>query len=178
MSSNLQTPIIRTATLADAKQLSLIAEKTFRDAFHADNTSEDLNLHCKQYFSKAIQKKEILDPNRLTLLCECNNTLIGFIQLRWGKFPTCITGTFPSEIQRFYLDKTWHGRGAAQELMNAAITALQNRESDIVWLGVWESNPRAIAFYEKFDFKETGSQMYQVGNDPQRDLIMARSLLN
>jgi ribosomal protein S18 acetylase RimI-like enzyme len=45
-----------------------------------------------------------------------------------------------------------------------------------VWLGVWERNPRAIRFYERNGFAAVGDHIFQLGSDPQRDLIMVRRL--
>jgi ribosomal protein S18 acetylase RimI-like enzyme len=58
--------------------------------------------------------------------------------------------------------------------MNACIEEMSLHRSDVVWLGVWERNPRAIAFYRKFGFREVGTHVFPLGNDPQRDIVMAR----
>jgi GNAT superfamily N-acetyltransferase len=44
------------------------------------------------------------------------------------------------------------------------------------WLGVWERNPRANAFYRKVGFTDVGSHVFMVGTDPQTDRIMVRHL--
>jgi ribosomal protein S18 acetylase RimI-like enzyme len=66
------------------------------------------------------------------------------------------------------------GQGIAQELMHACIRELEQRGADAVWLGVWEHNPRAIAFYKKSGFVEVGNQVFPLGGDLQRDIVMAR----
>ncbi|NUO82171.1 hypothetical protein HUU05_19035 [candidate division KSB1 bacterium] len=43
-----------------------------------------------------------------------------------------------------------------------------------MWLGVWERNAAAIAFYRKAGFVEVGTQTFQLGEDRQRDFLMAR----
>lgn len=43
-----------------------------------------------------------------------------------------------------------------------------------LWLGVWERNPRAIAFYERWGFATVGSHVFRLGSDDQTDLIMER----
>jgi ribosomal protein S18 acetylase RimI-like enzyme len=58
--------------------------------------------------------------------------------------------------------------------MAAALEMAQRGGADRVWLGVWEHNPRAIAFYRKCGFDETGEQVFLLGRDPQRDLVMSR----
>ena len=45
---------------------------------------------------------------------------------------------------------------------------------DVIWLGVWEHNPRAIAFYHKWGFKQVGTQTFHLGDDLQTDWVMAR----
>ena len=42
----------------------------------------------------------------------------------------------------------------------------------MLWLGVWERNPRAQAFYRKSGFADVGSQVFLVGTDAQTDRVM------
>ena len=56
--------------------------------------------------------------------------------------------------------------------MNASIREAKQRGYDSLWLGVWEKNPRAIEFYKKWGFREVGSHVFMVGDDPQKDYIM------
>ena len=70
----------------------------------------------------------------------------------------------------------WHGKGLAQALMDACIGELRRQNADAVWLGVWEHNPRAIAFYRKCGFTEVGEHVFVLGEDPQRDVVMVKPL--
>lgn len=167
---------IRHATPADARPLAQLAEETFRATFGAMNTAVDMDLHCQTSYSEALQAREIAQPNMLTLLCEQSGQLIGFAQLRWAETPSCVSGKTPGEIQRFYLAHAWHGQGIAQKMMSACLAEMGQHGSDVVWLGVWEHNPRAIAFYEKFGFTAVGDHIFPLGHDPQRDIIMVRSI--
>ena len=168
-------PIIRKANLGDALQLSQVAESTFRATFELTNTAENMTLFCKKNYSVDIQASEIANSNMLTFLCEDNGHLIGFAQLHWGDVPKYVEARSASEIQRLYVADNWHGKGIAQQLMNSCIEEIQQRKSEAIWLGVWEHNPRAITFYKKFGFTEVGEHVFIVGNDPQRDIIMART---
>lgn len=167
---------IRTADAEDAEQLARIGEQTFRDTFAAANTADDMDLHCRESYGPHIQAGEISDPNMRTLLAEAGSEILGFCQLRWGPAPQCVQAVTPGEIMRLYVLSGWHGRGIAQQLMESALDILQHRGSDVVWLGVWEHNPRAITFYTKYGFTEVGAHVFAVGTDPQRDLVMIRSL--
>lgn len=170
-------PQIRQAVPEDAEQLSKIAEETFRATFSAENSVEDMELHCKKSFGVGVQRSEILDPKKACLLCECNGSLVGFAQLTWQPPPSCVTtAKRPGEIHRLYVTSKFHGQGVAQLLMTAALEEMARHETDIVWLGVWENNPRAISFYNKFDFIEVGDHRFRLGNDLQRDIIMSRTI--
>jgi ribosomal protein S18 acetylase RimI-like enzyme len=172
----LPVPSIRKAHARDARKLSEIAEATFRATFGAMNAAEDMELHCRSSYGEDIQAAEIANPGMVTLLSEHEGRLAGYAQLRWGEAPGCVCAERPGEIQRLYVIADWHGTGIAQELMSACIEELQQRGSDVVWLGVWERNPRAISFYEKFGFVAVGEHTFPLGGDPQRDIIMMRAV--
>jgi ribosomal protein S18 acetylase RimI-like enzyme len=80
------------------------------------------------------------------------------------------------EIVRFYVDRPWHGRGVAQTLMAAAASMARAAGARTLWLGVWERNERAIAFYRKSGFADVGTKIFVLGTDHQRDLVLARPL--
>jgi diamine N-acetyltransferase len=172
----MKVQLIRRANHDDARPLSILAESTFRQAFGSANTLENMTNHCRAKYSESIQALEISDPKSLTLLAECENKLIGFAQIRWRGAPSFVRGEVPSEIQRFYVLSEWHGKDVATNLIKACFDEIKTRGSDLVWLGVWERNARAIAFYKKLGFIEQGEQVFNLGSDPQRDIVMARML--
>lgn len=169
---------VRIAQPSDASALAHLAESTFRDTFAAVNTAANMDAHCRAHYGAEVQRREIADAAMLTFVAEHDDGLVGYAQLRFGSAPACVAGDTPGEIQRLYVHRDWHGRGIAQELMRASLDALRERGSDVAWLGVWEHNPRAIAFYRKFGFVEVGDHVFQVGDDPQRDLVMMRAMAN
>ncbi len=169
-------PTIRPANLTDARPLALVAETTFRETFAAANTAEDMALHCRESYGEAIQAAELADPARATLLCTDRDQIVGFAQLRWQGAPACVKARAPGEIQRLYVVNEWQGRGAAKLLMEACLAEMIRRRTDVAWLGVWERNPRAIAFYRKFGFAEAGEHRFLLGKDQQRDLVMVRAM--
>jgi GNAT superfamily N-acetyltransferase len=130
--------------------------------------------HLASSYGPALQRAEIADPAMRTLLAEHEGAPVGFAQLRRSVPPACVTSPEPVEILRFYVDRPWHGRGVAQRLMEAALAEASALGAASVWLGVWEHNPRAAAFYRKYGFVEVGAQEFVVGQDRQRDLVMLR----
>jgi ribosomal protein S18 acetylase RimI-like enzyme len=171
-------PKVRRARRDDATQLAVIAEKTFRDTFAGVNSPEDMDLHCRTRYSEAIQAKEIADRDRVTLLCEDGGRLVGFAQLRLGKALSCVVADAAGEIQRLYVISEFQGKGIAHDLMNACMDEMTGHRSDVVWRGGWERNPKASAFYRKFGAREVCAHIFPLGNDPQRDVVMARPVVD
>ena len=168
--------VLRRATLADAELLAAFGERTFRDAFEAVNNPDDIDTYVSATYSIAKQHADLEDPARLTLIAEQDGATVGYAQLRHGDVPPCVQGPAPVELLRFYVDRTWHGQGIAQAMMAEVIAAALADGSKTLWLGVWERNPRAIAFYRKCGFDDVGSHEFVMGADHQTDRILARSL--
>lgn len=165
---------IRAALESDAAALARLAEETFRATFAASNPAENMQRHCESSYGESIQLAEIRDPNLETWLAEDGGRLVAYAQLRRGAVPAAVVAQRPVEILRFYVHADAHGKGVAQALMAHALGRAMQLGADVVWLGVWEHNPRAIAFYRKWGFEVVGEHVFMMGDDPQRDLLMRR----
>lgn len=173
---------IRLAAPADAPRLSAFAAEAFRDTFGPDNTPADMDRYVAESFTTERQAAEIEEARAIVLLAELADAasrlhLAGYAHLVAGEAPpAAVTGPDPIELKRFYVGRRWHGRGVAQALMKAALSAAEERGGKTVWLGVWERNPRAVAFYRKFGFVRVGEQTFVLGEDRQTDWLLVRAL--
>ncbi len=172
----MMTAAIRPGVLADAAALAELAARTFHDTFAAENNPQDMALHSAQKYGVAQQSAELLDENICTLLAEIDGALAGYAQLQRGPAPPCVTGDAPMELWRLYVAQEWHGRGVALVLMNAVDTEVRKRGARTLWLGVWERNARAKAFYGKYGFTDVGAHTFMLGTDKQVDRIWVRSI--
>jgi diamine N-acetyltransferase len=172
---------IRTASSADAPRLSRLAVTTFRDAFEAANSPEDMERYLAEAFTTEQQAAEIADPENTILVAEHGHSpddveLVGYAHLGSASPPESVVGPAPLELKRLYVARAWHGRGVAQALMIALLDAARARRAETLWLGVWERNPRAVAFYEKHGFTRVGEHSFILGSDVQTDWVYARPL--
>jgi GNAT superfamily N-acetyltransferase len=167
---------VRLAQPADVEPLSQLAIRTFRDTYAEHNQPENMARYLAEHFSPAHQAEELADPAMATVIAEAGRRLIGYAQLRVGNPPECVPGSDPLELSRFYVDRPWHGRGVAQALMSATLAEAARRGARTLWLGVWERNPRGIAFYRKCGFADVGGQTFVLGTDRQDDRVMALAL--
>jgi GNAT superfamily N-acetyltransferase len=156
--------VIRRATLDDAAALAELGARTFHDAFDAHNRIEDVDAYVTRTYGEAQQREEIASADSVTLVAEEEGRLIAFAQMR--RVDDAV------ELARFYVDQRLHGRGVAQALMAAVRDAARALGCRRLWLGVWERNARAIAFYAKCGFRDIGSHPFLLGSDLQTDRLM------
>lgn len=171
---------IRAARAADAQPLTALAERTFRDTFADENSSEDMDAYVRSVFSLARIREELADAANIFLLAHLGRARqpTGYAKLRAGLVDPNVAGANPIELQRLYVDRRAIGHGVGAALMRATLDAAQAADYRTLWLGVWEHNPRAISFYERWQFKAVGDHIFRLGSDNQKDLIMVRSVLD
>ena len=164
------------ATEADARLLAALAERLFVDAFGAMNAPDDLRLFLAKTYSPELQLAELRDADRVAWIAEANGKPVGYAMARRDSASPHVSARCPAELQRIYADPSWHGRGVGGALLRASVEQAREWGCDVLWLGVWERNPRGIAFYEKWGFRRVGEHRFVVGTDPQNDHVMALRL--
>lgn len=167
---------IRRGTRADAGLLSELGARTFSETFAADNTPEDLAAYMATSFNVQLQTAQLEDPASIFLIAEVNGNAAGYARLLDREPAKGIEGSKPVELVRLYVLREWLGRGIGEQLMRACIDAARQAGHETIWLGVWERNARAQAFYRKWDFRTVGEHIFPLGADLQRDLLMERAL--
>jgi ribosomal protein S18 acetylase RimI-like enzyme len=167
---------IRLATVRDAELVAKISQLTFVESFAADNTPEDMELFLTQQFTRGRLMLEVGKPELDFLLAYVEDELAGYAKLRDGKAPAEIKGK-ALEIARLYANKAFIGKGVGAQLMAACIRMAEEKKKQWVWLGVWEHNQRAIAFYERWGFVKFGECDFLLGTDLQRDWLMKKELV-
>ena len=170
---------LRVATADDAAPLARLAARLFEEAFAADNTPEDMAGYLATAFTEERQRSELEDPGSRVWVAVPPGAAdpgdaAGYAQVRRAAGPACVTARRPAELARLYVDRAWHGRGVANALMDACLAQAAAWGCDGLWLGVWERNARAIAFYERRGFRRVGRQSFLLGRDQQTDWVIER----
>lgn len=167
---------LRRATPDDAGVLAALAERTFRDTFGADNAAHDLEAYVREAFAPDRVRAELDDASNAFLLAVLDGaaSLAGYAKLRAVPPHPRVAGPAPVELQRLYVAQQAIGHGVGAALMRASLDVAGEAGHETLWLGVWERNARAIAFYERWGFETVGDHVFRLGTDPQRDLVMAR----
>jgi ribosomal protein S18 acetylase RimI-like enzyme len=167
---------IRRANTGDAGLLAELGALTFSETFAADNSPEDMAAYLASSFNLAQQTAELADPASTFLIAEVGGVAAGYAMLRAGEPEEGVGGAKPVELVRLYVSREWLGRGVGEALMRACVEEARQAGHETIWLGVWERNGRAQAFYRKWDFRAVGKHVFQLGSDPQTDILMERAL--
>lgn len=166
---------IRKAGEADASLIADISRETFFETFAVYNTKADMDKFLAQQFSREMLMEQVIIPGNIFYLAFENNMAAGYVFLKEGS-DAATGGTKPVEISRLYARTAFIGKGVGRSLMQAAIQYASANNNDVIWLGVWEKNQRAIDFYTAFGFVKFGEHDFILGDDVQRDWLMKRSV--
>lgn len=166
--------IIRRAAAKDAEMLRDLSYKTFWDAFHEhpENAPEDMADYMEKAFNLETIRSELTEKNSIFLVAEIENEPAGYAKVMIGNVEDGITAEKPIELNRLYSHQKFLGKGVGARLMDECFRIAEENDCDVMWLGVWEFNPRAQAFYKKYGFYEVGKHIFQLGTDAQTDLLM------
>ena len=167
---------IRRADSGDAGLLAELGARTFSETFAADNSPEDMAAYLAASFNIPRQTAELNDPASTFFIAEVGGHAAGYAQLHAGEPAEGVEGPKPVELVRLYVSREWLGRGVGEALMRACVDGARQAGHETIWLGVWERNGRAQAFYRKWDFRAVGEHVFHLGSDPQRDILMERAL--
>lgn len=170
--------LIRPAKSEDAKLLTELAYKTFWDAFahHPKNAPDDLAAYMRQAFTEEQLLNELSDANNIFLIAEYEGETAGYAKLIIGTIEDGVTAENPIELSRLYSHQRFLGKGVGQTLIDECFSIAKTNGHDVMWLGVWEYNPRAQKFYQKNGFHFVGKHTFLLGSDPQTDLLMQRDI--
>ena len=164
----------RRATPADAALLTSLAATSFDDTFGADNTPADMASYMATAFGESIQRAELADARNTIFFAERADAIVGYAMLREGPAPDCVRDTDAIEIARLYATRHLIGAGIGAALMQRCLDEAATRGRSTIWLGVWEHNARAIAFYRRWEFADVGTTTFVLGHDRQTDRLMSR----
>ncbi len=172
----MQQITFRLANESDVKLIKNISWQTFFDTFHPYNSKEDMELFLKTNFDEETVRNEIRNKQNTFMVAYLKKQVTGYAKLsETGNLPE-LTALNAIEVSRIYALKEKIGTGVGKALMEQCIRLAKEKNKDVIWLGVWERNQRAIQFYRRWGFEKFGEQLFMLGNDKQNDWLMKKEL--
>ncbi|MGN7764185.1 GNAT family N-acetyltransferase [Paenibacillus sp. 22594] len=170
------TITIQKCTLEDLGLLQDISVETFKETFEDQNSPEHMKAYLEKAFNAVQLEKELLTISSEFYFIHSNGELAGYLKVNTNEAQSEIMDNLSLEIERIYIRKKFHKQGLGSYLMSKAIDIAKEQNKEKIWLGVWEKNERAITFYQKIGFVQTGAHSFYMGDDEQIDLIMTKTL--
>ena len=87
----------------------------------------------------------------------------GYAKMRATKQPESLEAYDPAEIERIYILRRFHGQKAGAALMQHCLDLAVADGNDVVWLGVWEHNYKAVKFLQTVGFRGVRQPYLQAG---------------
>jgi ribosomal protein S18 acetylase RimI-like enzyme len=169
---------LRRLTREDLEELRDMSVETFTDTFAIYNTAGNLAHYLATAYAEPVLAAELTNPESFFYFLEVGGQTVGYLKLNIGDAQTEPMGNDSLEIQRIYIRKAFQRQGWGRVLIEATEDIARQHGKSQIWLGVWDQNHKAMAFYQKLGFELTGeSHDFFLGSDHQTDLIMQKSLV-
>jgi diamine N-acetyltransferase len=169
------TPITwRKAGPEDAEALAYLGAATFLVSFAFDHPGKPLIEHLKSEHSAQYYTARLASPDVDIVIGETPlGAPVGYVMLVPPEHPD-LQQPGDLELKRIYLLGPWQGGGNGRALLPQAFDIAATRRAKRLILAVYESNERAVAFYEKAGFAQIGETVFMVGDTPFRDMVYAK----
>ncbi|MBD0384392.1 GNAT family N-acetyltransferase [Paenibacillus sedimenti] len=168
---------IKKCTLEDSRKLQEISYETFNETFKDQNSPENMNAYLERAFNLKQLEKELSNNFSQFFFVYFNNEVTGYLKVNTNDAQSEKMGDESLEIERIYIKNKFQKHGLGKYLLNKAMEIAMERDKKKIWLGVWEKNENAIAFYKKMGFVQTGAHSFYMGDEEQIDVIMTKTLL-
>lgn len=161
----------------DLKILQKISIETFNDTFKDQNSPENMKAYLEKAFNLIQLEKELSNISSVFFFVYVRNEVAGYLKVNINDAQSEEMGDETLEIERIYIKNQFQKHGLGKYMLNHAMEIARERNKKKIWLGVWEKNENATAFYKKMGFVQTAAHAFYMGDEKQTDFIMMKTLL-
>ena len=172
----MNAPLIRIATVDDVPLLCRLGAATFRETYRAISDPREVDEYADEHFTPDKVAAWFRKPCTRTLLVFDGDEAAGYAHLRHAKVPACVADRKAIELSRLYLLGTVQGSGLGGATMAAALAQARELEARTVWLGAYDRNVRALAFYARHGFVQVGTHEFEFGGRIYADPVLTRAI--
>ncbi|WP_066392981.1 GNAT family N-acetyltransferase [Neobacillus mesonae] len=169
--------ILKKCSLEDLLKLQEISYETFTETFKDQNSPENLSAYLERAYNLKQLEKELSNISSQFFFVYFNDEVAGYLKVNTNDAQSEEMGDESLEVERIYIRSKFQKHGLGKYLLNKAIEIAMERNKKKIWLGVWEKNENAMAFYKKMGFVQTGAHSFYMGDDEQTDIIMTKTLI-
>ena len=174
---NVNAPLIRLATIDDVPVLCRLGAATFRETYSPISDPGEVDEYADEHFTPDKVAAWFRKPCARTLLAEVDGVPVGYAHLRHAKVPACVADRKAVELARLYLLGTAQGSGLGRAMMAAVLAQAAGLQARTVWLGAYDRNLRALAFYGRHGFTQVGTHDFEFGGLVYADPVFTRPVV-
>jgi diamine N-acetyltransferase len=167
-------PLIRLAAAADIPLLCRLGAATFRETYRAISDPREVDEYADAHFTLEKVEGWFRKPCARTLLAFAGDAAVGYAHLRHAKVPACVSDRKAVELSRLYLLASAQGTGLGHAMMDAVLAQAAELQARTVWLGAYDRNVRALAFYARRGFVQVGTHEFEFGGQIYADPVLTR----
>lgn len=168
--------LLREVKRAELETLRELSISTFVTAFGAYNDPSDMELYLSEKMSLEHITSEYDHPNSTFYFAIVDDEIVGYLKLNTGDAQNENHLGNSIEVERIYVIAAHQGKKIGEAIFKEAINLAKQQKKDILWLGVWDQNVRAITFYQRMGLEIFDSHDFMLGTDLQTDILMKMSL--
>ncbi|MFJ8248148.1 GNAT family N-acetyltransferase [Peribacillus asahii] len=168
---------IKKCTIEDVCILQEVGYETFNETFKQQNSPANMKAYLESAFNLKQLEKELSNTSSEFFFVYFNDEVAGYLKFNINDAQSEEMSDESLEIERIYIKNKFQKHGLGKYLLNKSMEIAMEHNKKKIWLGVWEKNENAIAFYKKMGFVRTGSHSFYMGDEEQLDFIMTKTLI-
>jgi ribosomal protein S18 acetylase RimI-like enzyme len=153
-----------------------LARRTYDDSFRHLNTPATMEAYLEKAFAREKLEGELHDPRSEFYFLERDGEIAGYMKVNEGEAQSDLRDPDGLEVERIYVTREAQGKGLGKSMLEAAERIARRKGKRYMWLGVWEKNVNAIAFYRRMGFREAGVHDFYMGEERQTDFMMRKEV--
>ncbi|WP_026899179.1 GNAT family N-acetyltransferase [Daejeonella oryzae] len=169
---------LRPAVKDDIELLTNLGRTTFMESFSHLNNPIHFQKYLDENHVQKVIEAEFNNEKNYFFIAEYDNEPAGFFKIVFDehedqpllKDKKCL------ELERIYILNKFQGLKISSEIIDKTFKIAADHQFELVWLGVWENNIKAITIYKKWGFEIFGSHIFNLGGDLQTDLLMRKNV--
>lgn len=165
---------LRRVSLLEVETLRDFMEHTFRVAFEATNDPVFFKQYCDEAFSLEQIVGELAAPQSEFWFAFLDDELAAYLKLNFDQHAVALQSEKTVQVERLYILAKFQNQRLGARLLRLAEERAQKAGAEWLWLSVWQQNPPALRFYERNGYEIFGTEIFEVGDDPQVDWLVKK----
>lgn len=153
-----------------------ISRETFTHTYAHLNDPDNFRQYVARAYAPEKLAAEMATAGSFFFFARQGDQIAGYTKLNIPRPVRELPGEAHIEVERIYVRDTYKGQGIGRALLHHAITFGQHHQMEYLWLGAWQKNTPALAWYQRQGLAIFATHVFQLGNEAQDDYLLFLSL--